>query len=50
MPSKEEMANAYIEHCKQKVLELEKQVATLQDHIADCEKELGNNPEESYDD
>ncbi len=50
MPCKEEMANAYIEHCKQKVLELEKQVATLQDHIADCEKELGNNPEESNDD
>ena len=49
MPSKDDMANAYIEHCKQKILELEKQVATLQGHVAECEQELGNSEESSDD-
>ena len=50
MPTVDEMANAYIEHCKQKILELEKQVTTLQGHVAECEQELESNSEESNDD
>ena len=50
MPTVDEMANAYIEHCKQKILELEKQIATLQGHVTECEQELESNSEESNDD
>jgi flagellar biosynthesis chaperone FliJ len=40
MPSKDEMAQAYILQLKQKVAEIEQQLATLRKHVAECEEEF----------
>jgi hypothetical protein len=40
MPSKDEMAKAYIVHLKQKVAEIEQQLAALRKHVAECEEEF----------
>ena len=41
MPTKEEMAEAYIVQVEQKLKELETQVEALKTHIRECKDELG---------
>ena len=40
MPTKEEMAKAYIEQIKQKVADLNKQLEVLRRHLEECEEEF----------
>ena len=40
MPSKEEMAKAYIEQVKNKIAELSAQLEALNKHLEECELEL----------
>ena len=40
MPSKDEMAKAYLVQMKQKVAEIEQQLAALRKHVAECEEEF----------
>lgn len=40
MPSKEEMAQAYLEQVRQKVNEAERQLELLRRHLEECEEEF----------
>ena len=40
MPTKDEMAQAYLAQIKQKVLEADKQLEMLRRHLAECEEEF----------
>ena len=40
MPSKEEMAQAYLEQVRQKVTEAERQLELLRRHLEECEEEF----------
>ena len=42
MPTKEEMAKAYIEQIKVKVTDLNKQLEMLRRHLEECEDEFSN--------
>ena len=45
MPTKEEMARAYTEQVKQKIVELNAQVQALQTHLTECESQLTDDAE-----
>ena len=40
MPTKDEMAQAYLEGVRQKVLEAERQLELLRRHLEECEEEF----------
>ena len=40
MPSKDEMAQAYLEQVRQKVKEAERQLELLRRHLEECEEEF----------
>ena len=40
MPTVEDMARGYMDNIASKVVELEKQLETLKNHLAECKKEL----------
>ena len=42
MPTKDEMAEAYLAQIKQKVSEAEKQLELLRRHLKECEEEFSN--------
>ena len=46
MPSKEDMAQAYIEQVKNKIAELTAQLDALNKHVEECQSELEDNSEE----
>lgn len=50
MPTKEEMAQAYIEQVKGKIAELGVQINALEKHLVECEQELSNKEEEGSED
>jgi len=45
MPTTEEMARAYTEQVKQKIVELSTQVKALETHLTECESQLTDNTE-----
>ena len=40
MPTKEEMAKAYLDQVRQKVVEAERQLEVLRRHLEECEEEF----------
>ena len=42
MPTKDEMARAYLEQVRQKVLEAERQLEVLRRHLEECEDEFND--------
>ena len=40
MPTKEEMAKAYLDQIRQKVVEAERQLELLRRHLEECEEEF----------
>ena len=46
MPSKDEMAQAYLDQVKQKIVDVEQQLAALRKHVAECEEELNEKESE----
>jgi hypothetical protein len=47
MPTKEEMALAYLEQIRQKVADANKQAEMLRRHLEECEEEFNNEKESS---
>ena len=45
MPTKQEMAEAYIVQVEQKLIELENQVEALKKHVQECKDELNSSTE-----
>ena len=46
MPSKDEMAQAYIDQVKQKIVDVEQQLAALRKHVAQCQVEFNEKESE----
>jgi len=46
MPSKDEMAQAYLDQVKQKIVDVEQQLAALRKHVAECEEEFNEKESE----